>query len=149
MPLPLRLLIAAATLAFAAETHAGERTADSVRAVLPKFKPAPSTAAQKSDPTKVERPIAEEGLTVLPDFQVVEKKVAEPDPDQWMSGREVTHREVRRAEAAMSPLELALNRWHIPLLSPSFAQRVRANYETKKRAEEMNRLESLQRLPGY
>lgn len=145
---PLRLLLAAATLAVAAGANAGERTAESVRAVLPKFDPAKSAAAQKADPTKVERPVAQEGVTVLPDFKVTEKKVAQPDPDQWLNGAEVTRREVRRAEAAMNPLELALNRWHIPLLMPSFKDRVRAAYEEKKRAEEAERLESLQRLPG-
>ena len=65
-------------------------------------------------------------------------------------------RAVERERAAMreyardmNGLELALNRWHIPLLMPSFAQRARANYEMKKRAEEMNRLTRLQQVPGW
>jgi hypothetical protein len=124
----------------------GERTQQALRESLPKFDPAKSAAAQPAN--KVERPKEEEGITVLPDFNVVEKKVATPDPDEWLASAEVTRRETRRAEAEMNPLELALNRWHIPILMPSFAQRARANYEMKKRAEEMNRLERLQRLPG-
>jgi hypothetical protein len=147
MPPPLRLLLAAATLAVATGADAGDRTAESLRAVLPKFDPAKSAAA-KTGAGKVERPVAQEGVTVLPDFKVTEKKVAQPTPDQWLTGAEVTRREVRRAEAAMNPLELALNRWHIPLLMPSFKDRVRAAYEEKQRAEETERLESLQRLPG-
>ncbi len=148
MPLPLRLLLAVTTLTVAAAANAGERTAESVRAVLPKFNPAKSAAAQKTDANKVERPVAQEGVTVLPDFKVTEKKVAQPTPDEWLRSGEITRREVRRAEAAMNPLELALNRWHIPLLQPSFKDRVRSAFEEKQRAEETERLESLQRLPG-
>ena len=93
-------------------------------------------------------PTPEDGVVILPEFKVLEKKVAQPDAEQWMTSGAVTAREVRRAEAEMSALELALNRWHIPLIMPSFAQRARANYESKKRAEEMDRLTRLQNLPG-
>lgn len=147
----LRPLAAAAALVLAAAAvdaaQISERTQQALRARLPKFDPAKSDAARAAN--KVERPTGEEeGVTVLPDFQVVEKKVAQPDADAWFASSEVTKREVRRAEAEMNSLELALNRWHIPLLMPSFAQRARANYEMKKRAEEMNRLTRLQNLPG-
>lgn len=148
MPPPLRSLLAAATLAVAAGATAGERTAESLRAVLPKFNPAKSAAAQKTDANKVERPVAQEGVTVLPDFKVTEKKVAQPTPDDWLRSGEISRREVRRAEAAMNPVDLALNRWHIPLLSAPFEARVRAAYDAKKRAEEKQRLEELQSLPG-
>jgi len=144
----LRLLPAILALAVAPFAAAGERTANALLEVLPKFDPAKSAAAKKPEANKVERPVAQEGVTILPDFKVLEKKPEEPKPDQWLNQKEVTRREVRRAEAAMNPLELALNRWHIPLISPSFADRVRAEYEAKQRAEEAQRLEMLQKLPG-
>lgn len=147
----LRPLAAAAALLLvalaASAATVSERTQQALRQRLPKFDPAKSDAARAAN--KVERPTGEEeGVIVLPDFQVVEKKVAQPEPDDWLASSEVTKREVRRAEAEMNALELALNRWHIPILMPSFAQRARANYEMKKRAEEMNRLTRLQSLPG-
>lgn len=144
----LRPLLIALALCAGAGAWAGERTAEALRAVLPKFDPAKSRVARPAEANKVERPTAQEGVTILEDFKVVEKKVEQPDPDQWLTGAEVTRREVRRAEAEMSTLDLLLNRWHIPLLMPSFKDRVRANYEEKKRTEEMERLNDLQRLPG-
>lgn len=145
----LRPIVAAAALALAlTASGAGERTRDALLARLPKYDPAQSAAARETAAHKVAPPTPEDGVVVLPEFKVLEKKVAEPEPDQWMTSEAVTAREVRRAEADMNALELALNRWHIPLLMPSFAQRARANYEMKKRAEEMNRLTRLQNLPG-
>lgn len=144
-----RPLVAAFALIAASTTLAdGARTRDSLLATLPKFDPAKSNAARDAAANKVAPPTPEDGVVVLPEFKVLEKKVAQPEPDQWLSSGEVTRREMRRAEAEMNALELALNRWHIPLLMPSFAERARANYESKKRAEEMDRLTRLQNLPG-
>ncbi len=140
--------LAALTLATASVAGAGERTAENLRAKLPKFDPVRAEEARRTEAGKVERPVAEEGVVVLPEFRVVEKKIAQPDPDQWSTDAEVTRREVRRAEAGMNALELALNRWHIPYLSPSFAERARGSYEMGKRAAEMERLTRLQSLPG-
>jgi hypothetical protein len=139
--------LAALVCAAVATAQVSERTQQALRERLPKFDPAKSDAARAAN--KVERPTGqEEGVTVLPDFQVLEKKVEQPDADAWLASGEITRREVRRAEAEMNALELALNRWHIPLISASFADRARANYEMKKRGEEMNRLTRLQQLPG-
>ena len=142
-PLAALTLAAVATLA-----GAGERTTENLRQRLPKFDPARAEAARRTEAGKVERPVSEDGVTVLPDFNVVEKKVTQPGADQWFSDAEVTRREVRRAEAEMNTLELVLNRWHLPYLSPSFAERARGSYEMKKRAAEMERLTRLQNLPG-
>jgi len=147
MPNLPRALVAAAALALTA-FGAGERTRDGLLATLPKFDPAKSNAARGASANKVAPPTPEDGVVVLPEFNVIEKKVAQPGSDEWLASEEVTRREVRRAEADMNALELALNRWHIPLLMPSFAQRARANYEMKKRAAEMERLQRLQNLPG-
>lgn len=127
----------ACVLLAAAPAGAGERTRAALREALPKFDPAQAAAATGTDATKVARPVAEDGVTILPDFNVVEKKVAEPEPDQWLTGEAVAAREARRLEADMNGLELALNRWHIPLLSASFAQRARAGYEAKKFREQV------------
>ncbi len=136
----LALLLAASALA----AGAGERTREALRAVLPPFDPAATADAKPVAPP----PAAEGEVVVLPEFRVVEKKVAAPEPDEWLSGAEVTRREMRRAEADMNALDVALNRWHLPFLSPSFAQRARAAYEQRRRGEELRRLERLQRMPG-
>lgn len=115
----------------------GERTQESLRQVLPKYDPAQHAAAREADAAKVARPVAEDGLTILPDFNVVEKKVYQPEADQWFTDAAINAREARRAEAEMNPLEMLLNRWSIPLLSASFAQRTRSAYETKKLREKI------------
>lgn len=133
----LALLLAAASGA----AGAGERTREALRAVLPPFAPAAKTPDAPLPPADGE-------VVVLPEFRVLEKKVAAPEPDEWLSGEAVTRREMRRAEADMNALDLALNRWHLPFLSASFAQRARAAYEQRRRGEELRRLERLQRIPG-
>lgn len=132
VPAGLALLLGAAP-----SLVGGERTQESLRQLLPKYDPAQHAAAREADATKVARPVAEDGLTILPDFNVVEKKVYQPEADQWFTDQAVNAREMRRAEADMNGLEIALNRWHIPLLSASFAQRTRAAYETKKLREKI------------
>lgn len=136
LPRPAAAL-ACVLLAVATTAGAGERTRAALREALPKFDPAQSAAAAGTDAHKVARPVAEDGVTILPDFNVVEKKVAEPGPDQWLTGEAIAAREARRLEGDMNTLELLLNRWHIPLVSASFAQRARAGYETKKFREQV------------
>ncbi|MDP2138234.1 MAG: hypothetical protein Q8J74_10295 [Candidatus Didemnitutus sp.] len=136
-----------AAVASASETSS-DRVQQSVRDRLPKFNPAASDAARQAAANKVERPSEQEGVTTLPDFQVVEKKVTQPSADDWLSRAEATRKAVRIAEGKMNILELALNRWHIPLLTPSFAQRARAEYEAQKNAEELDRLNRLSKLRG-
>lgn len=142
----------AACVLFAATASArdisSEKVQQSVRDRLPKFNPAASDAARQAAANKVERPVEQEGVTTLPDFHVVEKKTIQPSADDWLSRAEATRKAVRIAEGKMNALELALNRWHIPLLTPSFAQRARAEYEAKKEAEELDRLNRLSKLPG-
>lgn len=133
----LAFLLAAASVA----AGAGERTREALRAVLPPFSP----VAKAPDALL---PAADGEVVVLPEFRVLEKKVAAPEPDDWLSGEAVTRREMRRAEADMNALDLALNRWHLPYLSASFAQRARAAYEQRRRGEELRRLDRLQRIPG-
>jgi hypothetical protein len=140
-PSALLALILAAT---AGTAGAGERTREALRAVLPPFDAVAAAPRAPAAPL----PAAEGEVVVLPEFRVVEKKVAAPEPDAWLSAEAVTRREMRRAEADMNALDLALNRWHLPFLSPSFAQRARAAYEQRRRGEEMGRLERLQRMPG-
>ncbi len=122
---------------------AGERTREALRAVLPAYSPAAADAAKPG-----ETPPQDPDVVVLPEFRVVERKVATPEADDWLRGETVTRREMRRAEGEMNALDLALNRWHLPYLSASFAQRTRAAYEQRRRGEELRRLEHLQRLSG-
>ncbi len=114
-----------------------------VRDRLPKFNPAASAAAATTAANKVERPADQEGVTTLPDYQVVEKKVIQPDADDWLTKDGKSHKAMRLAESKMNNLDLALNRWHIPFLTPSFEQRAQADYEREKNAEETKRLERI------
>lgn len=138
------VLLALSLAAASGAAGAGERTREALRAVLPPFAP----VAKAPDATDAPLPTADGEVVVLPEFRVLEKKVAAPEPDEWLSGEAVTRREMRRAEADMNALDLALNRWHLPYLSASFAQRARAAYEQRRRGEELRRLERLQRIPG-
>jgi hypothetical protein len=107
-----------------------------VRALLPKFDAAQSnatSAAVATAPTaNATGPIEKDGVVIFPDYTVVEKKTAEPHPDDWLARDVVTRREMRRLEAEMTTLELLLNRWSLPLIGTPFAARARANYEAAK-----------------
>lgn len=124
------------------------RTNEALLSRLPKFNPAKSDAAKKAAAEAAAaqpsgRTEAEEknGVVYLPDYQVTENKVAAPREDEWRTQKELAGRAVRRLEAKMNPLEMALNRWHIPLLTPSFKARALADYEAERNAEENARLQ--------
>lgn len=124
-----------------------ERVRQAVADKLPKFSPAAPVAndssVDESAPAIASTlpPLAEgEQLLKLPDFRVTEPKVFGPDEDDWLTGAELTRKALRLAERDMTALDLALNRWHIPLLTPSFAARARAAYEQERLDREMDRL---------
>lgn len=122
------------------------RVRQAVREKLPKFTP-PAPAPAETPPANALPPLAEgEELLVLPEFRVREKKVFEPSPDAWLTGGELTRKAIRLAERDMNGLELALNRWHIPLLTPSFAARAHATYEQQRMTEELTRLQRIAEL---
>lgn len=112
-----------------------------LRAQLPKFEPpasaetSPAATAATSEPL-----ITAEGVVLLPDYRVIEKKVFEPRADNWLKSDAVTRREMRRMEADMTTLEMLLNRWSIPLVGPSFAARARARYESRQFRAEFTRV---------
>ncbi len=124
-----------------------ERVRQAVADKLPKFSPAAPVASDSSVDESAPAiastlpPLAEgEQLLKLPDFRVTEPKVLGPDEDDWLTGAELTRKALRLAERDMTALDLALNRWHIPLLTPSFAARARAAYEQERLDREMDRL---------
>lgn len=128
------------------------RTSEALLSRLPKFDASKSDAAKKAAAEAAARKAAaaasgntetteKDGIVYLPDYSVVEKKTEQPRADEWLTGQELNRIAVRRMEAKMNPLEMALNRWHIPLLSPSFKARARAEYEAERNAEENARLQ--------
>lgn len=135
------------------------RTRQAVADKLPKFNPPTPTTAPAPATTEQPQPLALGGLDsgdaaampidtpkpvgdllILPDFRVSEPKLFGPDEDAWLTGAERTRKAVRLAEAEATALELALNRWHIPYLTPSFAARARADYEYQRLDRELDRL---------
>ncbi|MBX3736307.1 MAG: hypothetical protein KF715_06460 [Candidatus Didemnitutus sp.] len=128
------------------------RTNEALLSRLPKFNAAKSDAARKAAAEEAARKAAaapsgntetteKDGVVHLPDYKVVEKKQQELRGDDALSQQEITKKAIRLAEANMNALDMALNRWHIPFLSPSFADRARAAYEAQKNAEENERLQ--------
>lgn len=120
---------------------------NAVRALLPKFDasqsppPAPATSSSEN----AAGPIEKDGVVIFPDYTVIEKKVAEPRADEWLKSDTITRREIRRLEADMTDLELLLNRWHIPFVSPSFGARARSRYESQRFRGEFTRFLDLAR----
>lgn len=128
------------------------RTNEALLSRLPKFNPAKSDAAKKAAAEEAARKAQaatggntetkeKDGIVYLPDYGVVEKKVEQPRADEWLSGQELNRVAVRRLEAKMNTLEMILNRWSIPFLTPSFKARARADYEAERNAEENARLQ--------
>lgn len=128
-------------------TVLSEETTSKLRAILPKYDAEAAEAARERAARKRERPKAADGVLVLPDYKVKEKKVEQPTSQDMMSRVERDKEAIRQAEAKMNDLDLALNRWHIPFLSASFQDRAREEYEAKRRAEEAARLDALSKLP--
>jgi hypothetical protein len=125
------------------------RLRQAVSSQLPKFIPPPAAGAETNLPATSLAAMAEDDtLFVLPEFRVMERKIFEPSPDSWLTSGELTRKAVRLAEREMNSLELALNRWHIPLLTPSFAARARATYREQQLSEEMERLDRLLKFPA-
>lgn len=158
-PRRLLALIAAAALA-APALHAGDtptpttsvRTNEALLSRLPKFNPAKSDAAKKAAAEEAARKAQtaaagnteakeKDGIVYLPDYGVIEKKVEQPRADEWLSNKELDRVAVRRLEAKMNTLDMLLNRWSIPFLTPSFKSRARADYEAERNAEENARLQ--------
>lgn len=133
-------------------SKAPSRTRQAVADKLPKFNPpspATTTVTESAPPAglptlvdaaSADTPKPVGDLLILPDFRVTEPKIFGPDEDAWLTGAERTRKAVRLAEAEATALELALNRWHIPLLTPSFAARARADYEYQRLDRELDRL---------
>lgn len=156
-----RLLIILPLVAFAGVLRADTppatpttsvRTNEALLSRLPKFNAAKSDAAKKAAAEEAARKAAsagrteveqKDGIVYLPDYQVTENKVAAPRADEWLTDKELASRAVRRLEAKMTPLEMALNRWHIPLLTPSFKTRAVADYEAERNAAENERLQHI------
>lgn len=119
------------------------RTQNAVRALLPKFDASqtttPNTAATGTSEA-ASGPVEKDGVVIFPDYTVVEKKILEPHPDDWLARDVVTRREMRRLEAEMTTLELLLNRWSLPLIGTPFSARARANYEAAKFRGEFTRI---------
>lgn len=154
------VLLAAAVILVLPSLHADEtptpttsvRTNEALLSRLPKFNPAKSDAAKKAAAEEAARKAAaaasgntetkeKDGIVYLPDYGVVEKKVEQPRADEWLSKQELDRVAVRRMEAKMNTLDMILNRWSIPFLTPSFKARARADYEAERNAEENARLQ--------
>lgn len=145
------LLRASDPAAATSDASSPNRIRQAVADKLPKYAPpAPAPAADTVStvptrdgdaPVSALPPLAEgEELLKLPDFRVTEPKIFGPDEDDWLTGAELTRKAIRLAERDMNALDLALNRWHIPLLTPSFAARARAAYEQERLDRELDRL---------
>jgi asparagine synthetase B (glutamine-hydrolysing) len=113
-----------------AQSQTGER----LLSILPRYDPSVRAAREAERATQVARPPEDDpNVLVLPDYVVRETKIFRP------TEREVQTRAARAKEAMrvyardMNALELALNRWHIPFITPSFAQRALADQERKER----------------
>jgi hypothetical protein len=133
------------------------RTNEALLSRLPKFNPAKSDAAKKAAAEEAARKAAaaasgntetkeKDGIVYLPDYGVVDKKVYAPRDDEWLTGKGLDQVAMRKMAAKMNTLEMILNRWHIPLLTPSFRDRARAEYEAERNAEENERFEHLNKV---
>lgn len=161
VPLCLFVLAAVGATAQAQNTppRSSERTQQALRERLPAYNPAASEAARKAAEERAQQRAAAaantesrvettpdgEEIVILPEVEVRERKLTQPHPDDWLTSGEVTQKAMRLHAAGMNSLELALNRWHIPLLTPSFASRARASYETEKFRAEVTRFHELAR----
>lgn len=128
------------------------RTSQALLSRLPKFDAAKSDAAKKAAAEaaaqSARRTETEEkdGIVYLPDYEVVDHRTTAPREDEWLARKELAQRAVRRLEAKSTGLDLLLNRWHIPLLTPSFKARALADYEAERNAAENERLEHINKV---
>lgn len=127
------LLVAGGSPEVAAQTDRRER----VTASLPKYDPSVRAAKEAQAAKRIARPPVDSDVLVLPEYEVREKKLHRPNEREVLTRGERERRAMLEYARDMNALELALNRWHIPFLSASFAQRAVADQERKRFRSQM------------
>jgi len=112
-----------------------------IMADTPKFVPPPPEAPPESArPLGRPAPLSDDPLVTLPEFRVDESPLARADPDRLLSTKGLQEKALGDYRKSMTDLEWALNRWHIPLVTPSAKARAMARHENLRIQRELVRL---------
>ena len=130
----------------AAPAKTSPRLSQEIRASLPKFTP-PASFPSPLPPETPEAP-RDPDIFVLPKITVREKRIPANDPDVWLTGRAVQQKAMAAYRDSLTPLEWALNSWYIPLFSAPPSVRARQYYESRKLADEIDRLNGIIKTIG-
>lgn len=108
-----------------------------INADVPPFvAPPPEPPRSESPPP----PLSDDPLVKLPEFYVNDSRLARVDPDRLLSPKALRQKAIADYRRSMTDLEWALNRWHIPLVTPSTKARAMARYENLRIQRELLRL---------
>ena len=119
-----------------------------VLSTLPKFQSTrpndnPSESLSVTPPNP-EAPSSD--VILMPKFFVEENRLQRVDPDRLLGRAALDNKMLRHYKHSLTELEWIMNRFNIPLLSPSVAARARASYETNKLREELDRLSHIMNM---
>lgn len=112
-----------------------------IMAESPKFvPPPPEPPKEPGSSIGTPAPLSDDPLVKLPEYRVDESPLARTDPDRLLSGKGLQEKALADYRRSMTDLEWALNRWHIPLITPSAKARAMARYENLRIVRELVRL---------
>lgn len=137
--LPLLAFVVTGTLAAqepapAVPAKTSLRLKEEIRASLPPFTPPPPKVLDQPHDSGSE---TDADIFALPKFTVKEKRPPGHDPDLWQTGGVIQRKAMLAYQDSMTPLEWALNRWFIPILSAPASVRARAAYQGNKIASQV------------
>lgn len=111
-----------------------------ILADAPAFTPPPPTQERDDlSPGTLPAPQVDGPVVVLPEFRINANPLSRADPDRLLTPRAMRRKALAAYHDSMTPLEWALNSWHIPLVTPSASARARAYYDGQKIATELTR----------
>lgn len=119
------------------------RLSQEIRATLPKFTP-PATPPAATGPVAAPATPRDPDVLELPKITVLEKRIPTNDPDVWLTERALRQKSMAAYRDSMTDLEWALNSWfYIPLFGTPPSVRARRYYESRKLADEIDRLNNI------
>ncbi len=119
------------------------RLSREIRATLPRFTP-PATPPAAAGPVAAPVTPRDPDVLELPKITVLEKRIPTNDPDVWLTERAIRQKSMAAYRDSMTDLEWALNSWfYIPLFGTPPSVRARRYYESRKLADEIDRLDNI------
>lgn len=119
------------TAALMARAELSPQTRAKINAAFPAYHPNPPEP-KKVETSPVGEPHDDSDVVKLPRFYVEDSRLGRADSDVLLTRKAREEKALSRYLAGMNPLELLLNAWNIPFLTPSAKARASADADGEK-----------------